>query len=343
MRSTRPVEDPLLLATMAATAVASAEPIGVVADLALKAIAGGVRDYVQIGLFHAVVYVGISLSVAERYEECAAFWDYVIDEASRAGAPVVYAIGSCYRAELNLRRGRVVDAEADARTSVRLFHESGVEHLEALAYLAQVLVERDQSGEAVDLLRAAPPPEHPSLWAHYMASFSRGRAMIAEGGIEAGLEDLKLCADPGALSFGSAAVQWRSETAAALHGLGDVATAQALVAEELRLAEAAAAPRAIGAALTVKGAIAARGEAVPILRQAEKTLKETPSVLEHARASVGLGAALRRAGERREMSFVAAWLVRRNAADFASAAWRGRNSRRPERGRAATSCEGGTR
>ncbi len=300
LRSTEQVHNPILLAAMAAAAGASGEPIDLVAALAGRAIAGGVRDCARLGIFTPVAYAGIALSVAEHYEEAAALWEHVLDDAGKAGAPVVYAIGSCYRAELNLRRGRVVEAEADARTAVRLFGEGGVEHIESIAYLAQALLERDQPAEALDLLDAPHLPDRPVLWGHYLLLFSRGRALIADGQFEAGLADLGLCADPSALCFGGPVLPWRSAAAIGHHGLGELDAARSLVAEELHLAQMSKAPRAIGIARIVQGEIAEKENAVPMLRRAEETLDGTEAELERARATVALGAALRRAGQRRE-------------------------------------------
>jgi DNA-binding CsgD family transcriptional regulator len=75
-----------------------------------------------------------------------------------------------------------------------------------------------------------------------------------------------------------------------------VAEARRLIAEELELARRWGARRAIGMALHAAGLVEAMEKGRTLLEQAVETLRHTDARLEHARALVELGAALRRSG-----------------------------------------------
>ncbi len=96
-----------------------------------------------------------------------------------------------------------------------------------------------------------------------------------------------------------AAFGWRSLLARALAG-SDPEEAEELATAELQAARAFGAPRAIAIALQAL-AVVARGDAqIELLREAVDVLDGSPARLERARATVGLGAALRRQGHNRE-------------------------------------------
>lgn len=97
-----------------------------------------------------------------------------------------------------------------------------------------------------------------------------------------------------------AVADWRSRAALAAAALGDEARARELWEEELRLARDFGAPRAIGIALRAAGLIEGGERGIALLREAEAVLAASPAVLERARALTDLGAALRRARQRRE-------------------------------------------
>ena len=90
---------------------------------------------------------------------------------------------------------------------------------------------------------------------------------------------------------------WRSHLAAQL-ALAGGATRPGRSDEEVELARAFAAPRALGIALR-GAALATRGpEAIGLLRDAAETLAAADAPLEEARTLVELGAAVRRDGRR---------------------------------------------
>jgi DNA-binding CsgD family transcriptional regulator len=74
--------------------------------------------------------------------------------------------------------------------------------------------------------------------------------------------------------------------------------AHELVTDELELANQFGAPRALGIALRARGLVCEPGERIAGLREAVTVLADSPARVEHARALVDLGAALRRDQQR---------------------------------------------
>jgi DNA-binding CsgD family transcriptional regulator len=91
---------------------------------------------------------------------------------------------------------------------------------------------------------------------------------------------------------------WRSPAALALLQLGEQHEARSLAREELELARAWGAPRAIGAALRAAGLIEGGEHGLALLEEAVQTVADSPAKLEHAKARTELGSALRRANRR---------------------------------------------
>jgi DNA-binding CsgD family transcriptional regulator len=96
----------------------------------------------------------------------------------------------------------------------------------------------------------------------------------------------------------AAALPWRSEAALLAARLGEPARAAELVAEELRLARAFGAPRALGVALRAAGLIDGGKHGLEQLAQAIRVLDGSGTNVELARALTDYGAALRRSGQR---------------------------------------------
>jgi DNA-binding CsgD family transcriptional regulator len=135
-----------------------------------------------------------------------------------------------------------------------------------------------------------------------MLRLARGRLRVKQHRVAEGLDDFlavgvlltpALVTCPGYLP-------WRSEAALAQLALGEREQAERLAAEELELARAFGAPRALGVAMRAAGVVAGgdRGEA--LLREAIGTLERADARLERARALAELGALLRRRNRRTE-------------------------------------------
>jgi DNA-binding NarL/FixJ family response regulator len=97
-----------------------------------------------------------------------------------------------------------------------------------------------------------------------------------------------------------AVLAWRSHVALAELGLGRREEAQELAREEVELARAWGAPRAIAVALRTRGLAEGGSEGIETLRESLSVLESSSAKLERARTMVELGAALRRANARVE-------------------------------------------
>ena len=92
---------------------------------------------------------------------------------------------------------------------------------------------------------------------------------------------------------------WRSDAALVAARLGANDRARHLLAEELRLAQAFGAPHALGVALRAAGLLGG-SEELEQLGEAEVLLERAGTLVELARTLTDHGAALRRAGRRRD-------------------------------------------
>ena len=300
-----PREDPaarLLLATSAVEAALSgSQPADSAATLAEVAWAGG-RLLREEGPHSTVVLgVGLTLVLTERDDVAGRVLGSLAAEARRVGSPAGTALAAARHADLHLRAGRLAEAEAASRDALGA---SGVQPGQvgtAVATLVRVLVERGDLDAAEAALAAAGLAatirDSPQLDA---VLFARGLLRAAQGLPEQAVGDLELCGSRQA-AWGApnpAHLPWRSHLAVQLALAGEAARARAVAHEELELARAFAAPRALGIALR-GAALATRGaEAVGLLRDAAETLAGANAPLDEARALVELGAAGRRAGRR---------------------------------------------
>ena len=235
-------------------------------------------------------------------------FDVLYDEAqadlSRRGILLGFVALSTFRCMALLRRGRPVDAEAEARGTLGAAALAGWRFGSPalVAFLVDALLDQGRETVAEAALR-----EHWELSRELPSSFSvnllldaRGRLRVAQADPQAGLDDLMLCGERvGALGVHCPGViAWRSHAALAHLALGQPAAARRLAQEELELARRFAGPSAAGGALRVLGLATGGGEGIEWLREAAAMLEASPARLELARALVNLGAALRRSGQR---------------------------------------------
>ena len=227
-----------------------------------------------------------------------------VENARRRGAPVSWSIGLIARALVALSRGALVDAETDARLG---FDGLPDEHLRArphfVGWFVQILVERGCVEEAASVLAATEDRlgvVEDDSW-HILRA--RGVVAAARRDHRMALADALMVGDVldslGVVNPASSYPGWRSEAALAHHALGETDEAIELAKEEVALARVWGAPRALGRALRVLGLVEAGSAGIEHLRQAAAILEESPARLEYAYAVADLGAALRRANQRR--------------------------------------------
>jgi DNA-binding CsgD family transcriptional regulator len=245
-----------------------------------------------------VLIAGGDLDAAR--EHCGA----LIDVARPRGWLIALAHGSFLRAMALVHAGQIRDAEADARLSFdfKLANSLPAAMIWALFPLVDVLTELGELADADAALAAAgllgdPPPGALSA---PMLLESRARLRLAQHRHADAHTDLLAAADRwNELGIGHPGLAtWRVHDAEAAVALNDIPTARRLAEDHLELAERVGLPGPRGAGLRTLAHTTEREPAIALLEQAVDLLADSPAQLEHTRALVDLGAALRRANRR---------------------------------------------
>jgi DNA-binding CsgD family transcriptional regulator len=239
-------------------------------------------------------------------DEAVSIFDQAVAHARRRGDVFNLAHMLLWRGKHQTDRGDLRAAVADLREAIDLCVAHGM--LVAWPYnvglLALALLEQGQVDEAARVISDGDFPEQLPVDQVHLVWFrlSRGRLSIETGSPERGVEELLQVGEtvrPVTLDNPSGA-PWRSWAAEGLRLLDRIDEARALADEELALARRWGDPHAIGASLRVLGLVEGGAAGLGLLREAVEVLGGSGAGLEHARALVDLGAALRRANERTE-------------------------------------------
>ena len=231
-----------------------------------------------------------------------ALCEALIDVARPRGWLIALAHGCMMRAMALVRAGGIREAEADGRLAFeyKLPVAPASATLWCLAFLLDALVEADDLTGADAALTAAGQQAGPPAGALAAPLLLQGRARLrlAQHRPADALADARMAAE----RAGEIGVRhpvfasWRTEAAEALLVLGEDAEARRLALEQLELSEQLGTPGARGAAMRLLARTTT--EPIPLLEQAVTMLAGSPARLEHTRALVALGAALRRANRR---------------------------------------------
>jgi DNA-binding NarL/FixJ family response regulator len=300
----RVLED-AVLAWRACEAMMAGDSVEEARALVERALAGGTLREEGAAGGQLFFYVVMFLSFCERFDSAARYLDEAVEHARQAGSVIAYVVASAQRSWLGYRRGTLREAEADARGALDAARLNGLGPLElmAVAALSDALVERGEGQLVAREMASLPVDEAAGGSAQgCRALVARGHLRLALGETEAAVADLTQAGEQLA-TWGlrsPACFPWRSDAAMGLAALGRNEEAVRLADEELRLARFLGAPRAIGIALRARGLIAEGDQRDELLREAVAVLAGSGAALEHARALCDLGAALRRAGRRKE-------------------------------------------
>ena len=247
-------------------------------------------------------YAVSGLILADAFETAAPVVEAALVDARAKGSKLGSALAHCFRSVLEYRIGCLPQAESDARYAIEVAPANRwAARTYALAFLIDVLIDQGRPQEAATLLAEAGAPETgPPLLPYLVLRQNRGRLRIALGDVAAGEADMRAVAPWFAAgSFGPCVWPWRS-----LHALvamqAEVPEALKLAREEATLADAFGAPRARGIAWRTVGVLEGGERGIASLRKAVQVLAASQAVLEHARALIDLGSALRRDGQRAE-------------------------------------------
>ena len=232
-----------------------------------------------------VVAVAVLLSLDELDAAVHLYTDWL--EPPAAGRPSRSPMRRRSVPSRTLRRGDLVEAEADARAALDATLPLGFTY----AHLAEVLAERGELAEAIRTLELAGVPDDQPTYQTACLLDPRARLRIAGGDVEQGLADL-LAAGERLESFGMrnpSYSAWRSQAALAMLGLGDRQEARRLVGEEIELARRWGAPRPLGVALRAAGLVEGGEDGLELLRESVDVLATSQAQLERAKSFTELG------------------------------------------------------
>jgi DNA-binding CsgD family transcriptional regulator len=243
-----------------------------------------------------------ALAMAGAIDEVFAAFARVISVAQRRGDHLAAYTQQVWRGLVRYEAGELLAAEEDLEIVAGVpFWEIPTPLAYRAAFVAQILLDRGELDEAQQLLAPA-CLDDVQIGHHVHFLYARGRVQAQMGSIQPALDDF-LSAGEIAASIGipnPAYVPWRSQAALALRQLERNEEAQELAREELLLSRSWGAPRAVGISLRALALVESGQRGEQLLREAIDVLATSPARLEHARALIDLGAALRRSNRRSE-------------------------------------------
>jgi DNA-binding CsgD family transcriptional regulator len=280
----------MLLAQTAVDWAVVNRPADQTCAIALEALAGGTLIDFENGYF--TVGAIVPLVVAER-EEASDVWDACFADAHRRGSLFAAMGAHMWHGWTLLRRGALVEAEESLATAIEEMELWGNPRIEyTLGFLGWTLTERGRLDEAREAL-ARVPVEPVLTWGGTHWRRSRVELLLAEGRAEDALAEIDAIRDTPFVR-NPALFPWRTQRALALDALGRTEEALAIAEEELEPARQWGAPGTIGRVLRVMGTLE-REAGIPRLEEAVALLEGSTDRLEHAKALLALGSAVRRA------------------------------------------------
>lgn len=241
-----------------------------------------------------------TLALAGRIGEARSEIDRSLVQLRGAARPDDLFAMLAARAMVNWWAGDLAACETDAREAVEVPYLPAFALPAGLMWVVLSLVERDDlEGAQAAALRSPPSVELESLVNHNPLIWGRATLLLAQGRPAAALVELdELARRETAVCAGPPVSPWRPPAVLAHLALGDRDRARELAAEEERLARRWGAPGSVGIALRSRGLAEGGDDGIDLLRSAVTLLAPSTARLEHARAVVELGAALRRGGTR---------------------------------------------
>jgi DNA-binding CsgD family transcriptional regulator len=292
---------PAILASLTVAIAASRGPAREAIALAERVLASGelgAPNSVLVGAIgNGLIYAGALSRASQVYADS-------IAEATRRGNRLAVAWQSTMGSKARLRLGDIRGAEADARLALALFEvgsgEPGVAW--CVAHLLDALVARGALDDAEELVaRFGPPTRGEPTLPLALLRTSLAHFHLARGIPTAALREATAAGELVSATIANPyCCDWRGARALALAALERGDEAAATAAAELADARTFGVPTAIGAALRTLGLVTGGAEGVGMLRAAVAALEGTDGRLDHARALLELGVALRHQGARTE-------------------------------------------
>jgi DNA-binding CsgD family transcriptional regulator len=243
----------------------------------------------------------LTLELGEQYDRALQMLDVALEGARREGHATRQGLIHGRRAAIALAQGSLHDAQVEAETGLLLVDKQHFVLLQLLAVAIVVHIERGDLEAAAELAQTGEAlgiAEDRLYVDQYL--IARGRTRIAQGHVREGVADLLWCGQRLEAYDLPGRSDWKAFAAPALASLGESQTALRLAREHLAMARRVGAPGALGLSLRAAGLAVGGEEGLELLEEAVSVLERSPARLELAHAFANLGAALSRAGRRRE-------------------------------------------
>ncbi|MES1248673.1 MAG: AAA family ATPase [Actinomycetota bacterium] len=244
----------------------------------------------------------LTLSTAGLPDEALAVYDRVLDAAYSLGDNVLASTASIFRAYTQIRRGDLTAADADIARFMELMQWE-MTAMYSAAFQTELAVERGAYDEAERLIReSGPPVAIPPNGTLTFFQHARAKLRFAQHRYEEAVADLEALRDNlELLHIADGFIHdWRAHLALAYNAVGRRDEALALALDAVDRARVWNSPNSIGLALQSLGLVEGGVSGEKLLREAVDVLATSQMRLEHARALVDLGAALRRGNKRTE-------------------------------------------
>jgi DNA-binding CsgD family transcriptional regulator len=244
-----------------------------------------------------------TLFYAERLERADELYTMAVERARDQGSLVSFAIASSCRCQVRFCQGRIAEAEAEARTCLEAAgHAYGLGRHMLIASVLDAMVERSTIEACHAFLAEQGVGE--DLGEIAMASrllYSRGHLRLTAGDPAGALRDFAQIRERDELAGRDlSAVPTRASAAVAHWQLGEVQIARELASDQLERSRVWGAPGSLSFALRAAGMIRGGEEGLELLREAAAVGDGCEARYEYARSLAEYGAALRRAGRRRD-------------------------------------------
>jgi DNA-binding CsgD family transcriptional regulator len=242
-----------------------------------------------------------ALVFADELERELELCDAVLAAARRSSVPSFAAIVDACRAAGLFGQGRVAEAQAVAESALATRAAAHRHAPIALAVLTGCHIERARTEQAETLLAMLERQSSRDSIRHPVMLELRARLRLAQHRAQEALDDALLAGRELRSMFAKAtpgAVPWRSTAAFAYLRLGEARKARKLAEEELHDARRIGLTGTAIRDLRVLGLATGGTQGLELLTEAVRMGDTNPSRMEHIRALVDLGAALRRANRR---------------------------------------------
>ncbi|MFI6876870.1 ATP-binding protein [Streptomyces sp. NPDC050400] len=253
--------------------------------------------------FEILAMLGSAYLFADRLDRAESLFTEAVREYETAGWSGGHlALAHAFVGYVHRRRGRLTDAEAFLRESLRLADRVGrglPMHWDAACMLIDTLLARGKAGEAMEIAdRYSFGPPYPSTIVLPDAHSVRGRLLLATGEVDEGVNELEAAAKAAIARGGHNTIMapWALDLARAL-AVSDPRRAAALAAEARVQAERFGTDTAIGEALRCAAALETGQKQLTLYAKAVTYLEASPCAYEHALARVEYGIAGRSLSE----------------------------------------------